>query len=275
PPHFNDVTPGLVVPAGIEEVVRACMAKNPSDRPQSARELSSRFMTALGRSAGMISSSNPLMPTAPDLPPMPVGPYPENRRTLAAMPAGLPQGSDSDPIMLAAASSNLKIPTLPETTLPPLKVNVPDRVEPLTPQPTTRLKIQTHPLAEIADTDCYPFQMEAWMPEAIALVKLRGFVHDCGGEVVETGNGMVRVRLGKQSSSASGALSWFGLGTRRPDGQLDIELRLRKLDPAKENRLTINIAFRPNHASLLTDEVWRKRCSNLFVQLRAYLMGAA
>jgi serine/threonine-protein kinase len=116
--------------------------------------------------------------------------------------------------------------------------------------------------------------MEAWMPERIAIVKLRGFVHDAGGEVVESVPGLIKVRLGgRKASSASGPFSWLGL--RRSAAPIDVELHLHHLDPAKDNRLTVHVLFRPSHPSLLTDRNWRQRCTQVFIELRAYLMGRA
>ena len=59
-----------------------------------------------------------------------------------------------------------------------------------------------------------PFHMEAWMPESIAIVKLRGFVHDAGGEVVESVPGLIKVRLGGRKTPTAGPLSWIGLGRK-------------------------------------------------------------
>jgi len=96
-----------------------------------------------------------------------------------------------------------------------------------------------------------PFLVEAWMPESIALMKLRGFVHDTGGEVLESGSGLVRVRL-RDAGGANASFSWFGLG-RRADGSLNLELRLHRSDPTKENKLTIQVLFKrtrqPNSAT--------------------------
>lgn len=110
------------------------------------------------------------------------------------------------------------------------------------------------------------------MPERIAIMKLRGFVHDAGGEVVESVPGLVKVRLGgRKAQSTAGPLSWLGL--RRSSGPIDVELHLHNLDPGKENQLTIHVLFRPSHPSLLTDRNWRQRCTQVFIELRAYLMG--
>ena len=120
-----------------------------------------------------------------------------------------------------------------------------------------------------------PFHMEAWMPESIAIVKLRGFVHDAGGEVVESVPGLIKVRLGGRKgasgSSSGGPLSWLGL--RRASGPVDVELHLHHLDPTKDNQLTVHVLFRPSHPALLTDRNWRQRCTQVFIELRAYLMG--
>ena len=116
-----------------------------------------------------------------------------------------------------------------------------------------------------------PFHMEAWLPEGVAIRKLRGFVHDCGGEVLESLPGLIRVRLGK---SPGPAMAWLGLA-RRVNGPIDLELHLHRTDPRQETKLTIHVLFRPAHPSLLADEEWRKRCGKLFIELRAYLMGAS
>ena len=116
-----------------------------------------------------------------------------------------------------------------------------------------------------------PFQMEAWLPEQIAIMKLRGFVHDAGGEVVESLPGLVRVRLGARSASAAGPLSWLGI--RKSSSQLDVELHIRHADPTQSSRLTLDVLFRPSHPTQLADTVWKQRCNSVFVELRPYLMG--
>ncbi|MCS7020345.1 MAG: serine/threonine protein kinase [Gemmataceae bacterium] len=116
--------------------------------------------------------------------------------------------------------------------------------------------------------DALSFQMEAWLPERIALMKLRGFVHDSGGEVLDSQPGLVKVRLGGKRTG----LSWFGL-SRRASGPLDVELHLLHSHPQDPSRLTVQVIFRPSHPTLLDDPHWQQRCSDVFVHLRSYLMG--
>lgn len=110
------------------------------------------------------------------------------------------------------------------------------------------------------------------MPERIAIMKLRGFVHDFGGEVVESLPGLIKVRLGGRNTASGVGLSWLGFG-KRASNTIDVELHLHHADPAMENKLTVHVLFRPSHPSLLSDQSWRSKCTQIFVQLRAYLMG--
>lgn len=47
PPAFATVNPHVDVPPEVERVVQRCLAKNPADRPQSARDLAEEFLQAL------------------------------------------------------------------------------------------------------------------------------------------------------------------------------------------------------------------------------------
>jgi serine/threonine-protein kinase len=236
PPTFAELGLAGWVPREVEELVFDVLAKDPEDRPQTARELADRFDTALSRAQAKAEARAAAGP-------------PGSHPGVSAVTPGPRPGSSH-------ATGVRTPPPLADEPTPP-----PSAAAALAPPGTARSQA------------ALPFHMEAWMPERIAIMKLRGFVHDAGGEVVESVPGLIKVRLGgrKAQSVAGGPLSWLGL--RRSAGPIDVELHLHNLDPGKENQLTIHVLFRPSHPSLLTDRNWRQRCTQVFIELRAYLMG--
>jgi serine/threonine-protein kinase len=226
PPTFAELGLKGWVPREVEHLVFECLAKDPEDRPQAARELAERFDTALERAKTAIENR-----------PVPGVPPPGSSHVMPALTAAQQQQ--------AAAAGETGTGTGPHAALR----QTPGREQPV-----------------------LPFHMEAWMPERIAIVKLRGFVHDAGGEVVESVPGLIKVRLGGRKTPVSTSFSWLGLG-RRSSGPIDVELHLQHAHPNEPNRLTVHVLFRPSHPRLLGDKNWRARCSQVFVELRAYLMG--
>jgi serine/threonine-protein kinase len=129
-------------------------------------------------------------------------------------------------------------------------------------------------VSPVADALAVVHHLEAWMPEKIAAYKLRGFVNDVGGEVVESVPGRIQVRLGGRGSVYAvprSSFSWLGLGRR--SGGIDVELRLHRTDPQRENQLHIAVIFRSSGTDLNADLAWRKLCTQIFCDLRGYLMG--
>ncbi|HEY2784203.1 MAG TPA: protein kinase, partial [Fimbriiglobus sp.] len=247
PPPFAELGLDGIIPRQIEELVRTCLGKTPESRPQSARELSERYQAALGRPV-----------TRNDFSPVRT-PAPRGDSNLATRPQ----------IDLAAQSDGrgtvaLEDPEVVTLTHSETVTRADTRTPILSP-------LSAMAAAPAATTASLTFQMEAWMPESVALMKLRGFCHDTDGEVLESGPGHVRLRFGKPANNVSTAFSWLGL-TRR-NTPVNVDLHLIKVDPTKENRLAISIHFRPAQPGLLSDTEWRDRCTKLFVELRAYLMG--
>jgi serine/threonine protein kinase len=240
-PTFAELGLSGWVPSEIEELVFDTLAKDPQDRPQTARELAERFDTALNRAQAKAearaATSSPGSGSRSS--PLPGGSH-------HGAP-GLPPGSHNGTAKKPSSHSRPGLPA-PATTPPPVGSQSPAR-----------------------DDAALPFHMEAWMPERIAIMKLRGFVHDAGGEVVESVPGLIKVRLGGRKASPSGPFSWLGL--RKSSAPIDVELHMHHLDPTKENQLTVHVLFRPSHPALLTDRNWRQRCTQVFIELRAYLMG--
>jgi serine/threonine-protein kinase len=125
----------------------------------------------------------------------------------------------------------------------------------------------------LAEPEAVVHHLEAWMPEKIAAVKLRGFVEDAGGEVLESIPGRIRVRLGGKGSAYAPRQrnSWLGLGRR--SAHIDVELLLERADALRESLLHITILMRPHDRRALDDGEWRGRCGRIFCDLRGYLMG--
>jgi serine/threonine-protein kinase len=130
------------------------------------------------------------------------------------------------------------------------------------------------PVRTILDSDAAVYHLEAWMPEAVAVPKLRGFTDDAGGEVVESIPGRIRVRLGGPGSLyqyQGRGLSWFGLN--RKTGRIELDLRMEQGETERQNQLRITVMMRPLEGNASFDPRWRLLCDQVFCDLRAYLMG--
>ena len=235
PPRFSEIGAAGWVPPGIEAALRKCLAKSPDDRQQSAREFAEELNEAL-RQARPAQESNPKLPAQPSRPA-------PTTTSLADEVLSLTAVSVVEPRAVATQQGRSGSQTVPGDG-------------------HFRSKSKSTAITISAETSAIPFRMEAWMPESIALMKLRGYVQDCGGMVLESIPGKVRMKMGKAH--------WFG---RRSSGPIEVELLLNKPNPDRPNHLMIDVLFHPSHLSLLADRTWRERCDHLFIELRSYLMG--
>jgi len=149
--------------------------------------------------------------------------------------------------------------------------------EPVIPanQPVADAVISAPPEDRPYDPNVILRELEAWMPETIAAYKLRGFVHDAGGEVVESVPGKIRVRLGGKGSPyhvSDGSFSWF---TSPKKTMVDLELQLERNSPTQENLLHIKVKMSSPYAKVASTAAWREQCTKIFCDLRAYLAGAS
>jgi serine/threonine-protein kinase len=127
------------------------------------------------------------------------------------------------------------------------------------------------------DTNAVIHEIDAYMPERLAVAKLRGFVQDVGGELVDSVPGVIQICLGgrgcRYQPPVAGALAWLGLGNKRRR-QISLELRMAKTDRGHSAQLHITILLRPATGdSLPEDPRWHDCCAQIYTDLRGYLMA--
>jgi serine/threonine-protein kinase len=270
PPSFSAV--GLVglVPEPIERVVQLCMAKSPEHRPANARVLSEMYRDALAEAQAqqdhaLSSASGPASGGSR---------FPRPRTLGTSHQGGMPMGSGASngaspapvPIRPAAPSAGGSFPhRVPSMPVPaaPISVTVNETVVHKAPTP-----------APAAEATAVVQHLEAWMPEKIATFKLRGFIQDKGGELLESVPGRIVVRFGGKNcvyKLPANGLAWLGIGRK---AALEMELRLCRGDAGRDNQLRITVIFRStNGLDVNNDPQWRATCLQVFVDLRGYLMG--
>ncbi len=120
-------------------------------------------------------------------------------------------------------------------------------------------------------------RLEAWMPEPIAVVKLRGFVGDAGGTVVESEPGLIRVRFDppprpQRGSSVFGWLAAPAVPAGSAMAPIALDLHLAR-SGSGQGRLVVTTVFRAVAGRLPNDPRWHRRCHELVTQLKSYLMA--
>jgi len=127
---------------------------------------------------------------------------------------------------------------------------------------------------KIIDPHAVVYHMEAWMPEAVAEYKLRGFVQDAGGTVEASVPGLIRVRLGTAGTPYEVPKGLLGaLGLRRRTGLIEMYLRLEPADPKRQTLLKITVLMLMIGGPPPDPAEFRFRCSTIYGDLRGYLMG--
>jgi serine/threonine protein kinase len=124
----------------------------------------------------------------------------------------------------------------------------------------------------VIDSQAIIYHLEAYMPHAIAEHKLRGFVQDAGGELLESIPGLIRVRLGDEETKyelKKGLFSWFD----RRTGLIEMYLRVRAADQDRLNTVVLTVLLRSLDGLPPDDPDWRARCSRIAQDLRGYLMA--
>ena len=123
--------------------------------------------------------------------------------------------------------------------------------------------------------------LEACLPEKLAAIKLRGFIDEVGGHVVESEPGLIRVRLElppgwKEPASRSGVFSFLSGARRsvnRGNEPIEVSLKMQKVDA---NRVAVLVDFRPMKMFMPSDPgLWLERCEAYYSVLRKFIMPGA
>jgi hypothetical protein len=135
------------------------------------------------------------------------------------------------------------------------------------------------------DPNAGDYEVQVRMSPSMAMLKLRAFVQDLGGKIVESaapqaGVTHVRLRAGGKSAppwAIPGSESWSGTGTTAkapPSGlDLDMELRVQQPDPKQPSNLTISVTLRAaRNAWAVSRREIKEQYEKIIRDLKAYLL---
>jgi eukaryotic-like serine/threonine-protein kinase len=129
------------------------------------------------------------------------------------------------------------------------------------------------------DENTFVSWLTAWMPERIAVMKIRGSLPAIGGEVVESAPGRIGIHLHRPPRPAprqesGGFLSRLGLGKKAQSfvvpEPVRMELHLTNPDPSQPAQLLITVVL---HRPADDDPDWEAQCDRVTRELCAYLMA--
>lgn len=151
-------------------------------------------------------------------------------------------------------------------------------------QPATSISDSPRP-ASWNDPAVLRESFDAWMPEPIAILKIRGFVDDHRGEIITSAPGHIYVRFRSTASEPAGkpvASLWTLLGGKpslgkvatAPSEVIDMHLLLSKKGSVPSARIELQvIARRGDGGANGGNNDWRSRAHELLKNLSAYLMA--
>ena len=125
-------------------------------------------------------------------------------------------------------------------------------------------------LGSLAERNAIVRRVTAVMPESMAMLKLKGFIYDLGGEIVESVPGLIRVRLASGIKKPGGLLEWFGGSKPQPETVINMELHMEKPDPTQTSQLAITLKLMSPTGLFNPDT--RGKCERIGRDLQAYLM---
>ncbi len=264
PPTFAELGLPDLAPPALEQVIRDCMEKHPEDRPKSALELALGYEKALGKRINVRRSPATVTPASTPPPASPATP-PEAQ---AGLPAGVPSREVrrlTGPGPATAAGPNSKAVQRPSQLSQPAPATASAPIT-QTPPPASRI-------TRAVERNTFQQSVEATMPEAMAMLKLKGFIFDLHGEIIESLPGKIRVRVPDPHPEPPRKTGLFGWGKAAPVVQncAELELHVERKDPSQPGKLTITLVLRPQNGQ--PPAGWKERCRLIGRDFHAYLMG--
>jgi len=255
PPTFAEMGLEETVSPLIERVVQRCLSKVPEQRPQTAGELIYAYEKALGRK---LTHGRNFVPTSPNAQGTSTREMPVVSERVAAALNKARTVLRGEPANATPATGT---PMTQNRQATPTNLNAPPPGE------------DEKGVIRKGDSNSIKQSLEANMPEAMALLKIKGFIVDVGGEIVESLPGMIRFQLGAKQKSG-GVMGWL-LGSNKQQSSFpatEVELHMARRDPFQASKLTITIVMRPVNNRLPTAE-WRAACDVVTREFQAYIGG--
>jgi hypothetical protein len=124
------------------------------------------------------------------------------------------------------------------------------------------------------------YEIDAWMPEQVALMKLQGFIRDHYGKVTENIPGFIRVQMTDLRDSSlrqpPAILTWLGLmqaPPREPTVVAVMELCMVHHSTPTRQRVKLTVRLSPPDPES-EPRRWDDYCEKMFCELRGYLIGS-
>jgi serine/threonine-protein kinase len=143
---------------------------------------------------------------------------------------------------------------------------------------------------EMVDLNAAVYKLEVRMSASIAILKLRGFVHDLGGQLRDSEPGVIRVWLDSalldavrstaRSAVSADRRSWLSgssaaataiTPSRMASVTIGMEMRLERTDPKQPDHVTITVNMRARNNVCLSRRDLKERYDKIHRELQAYL----